>query len=100
MDSKSFKWSVNGEVVSKAESYLLDYENVNNEIRIDVSVTNEDLVSTSAFKLVFPERTQVVDIASSNYAFSALKSDGSVISWGKLPSGVDYEDVSTKHRRC
>ena len=80
--SHQYNWSIEGLPISNTDNYLLTSNDFNKEVRIEVSVSNDANLPDTTYKVIVPSRPQVAEIYSNPAAFAALKTDGSVVTWG------------------
>ncbi|MFB1036481.1 MAG: hypothetical protein QMC38_14170, partial [Sinobacterium sp.] len=88
-----YSWSIDGVIISATDNYVLKMQDFNKEIRIDVSVNNNNNLADTTYKVIVPSRIQVTEIYSNTEAFSALKSNGNVVTWGDNYTGGDSSAV-------
>ncbi len=93
LDSHQYTWTIDGELVSTEQNYLLTPDNYHKKSQVEVVVIGDENLTNTTYKTYIPNSVQVVDIYSIPEGFAALKSDGSVVSWASCQSVVP--DVGT-----
>ena len=86
-----YSWFINDALVSDTDSYGLTSDDLGKEIRIEVSVDNDKNQADTAYKIIIASRSYVTEIFSISGVFSALKSDGTVVTWGLRQTGSGAE---------
>lgn len=101
VDSTEFNWSVdvNGEMqtISTDSMYAVDAQYLFKDITLTARAINSAGVKGNTIIQTYT-LNRVVDIFSTEKVFAAIKSDGSVITWGEPDGGGDSSDVSSKLR--
>jgi len=64
IDSHQYAWTIEGELVSTEQSYLLTPDNYHKKIQVEVVVIGDEDLSNSAYKTYLSNNVQVVDIYS------------------------------------
>lgn len=93
-----YNWSIDGENTSNTDSYRLAFADLDKKIRIDVSTNNNDDLIDNAYQIIEPlYKSYVTNIYSNVRAFAALRSDGSVITWGNANRGGNSSEVTLEN---
>jgi len=87
-DNHQYSWTIDGEVVSIGQTYLLTSDFFDKKIQVEVLVSSEDNLTSTTYQTYIPNSVQVIDIYSIPNGFAALKNDGSVVTWGACHSVV------------
>ncbi|AQS39108.1 hypothetical protein Sps_03993 [Shewanella psychrophila] len=92
--SHEYRWSVGGLTVSTEPTYVLTEADVNKSVRVDVTAYNDYGMETQGFQTV--KSLRVTQIFGSLQSLSALKNDGSVVTWGNASFGGDSSAVAAE----
>ena len=88
-----YNWTIEGVSVSNTDSYVLIENDLDKEIRIEVSANNNENLADTADEVIVAGSNKVEKIYSSWGAFAALKTDGSVVTWGDNNNGANSNSV-------
>lgn len=90
-----YRWLIDGNVVSTSNSHLFTQSDLGKSVQVEVRLTDSDGVLSQPQSATF-QSIVVEEIITNDFAFAAIKTDGSVVTWGVAANGGDSTAVSSE----